>query len=258
MSGGPARDAAGDESLGPRGALAHGREGGLDRGWWCAGAPSVRPGRRRRRVGPRGPSPASRSPSALALMGGSVAGEEALEGLLGGLAGGRRQDSPGGRVSLCPAGTSEAPQAHRPSCGTSSADGPSRKDLRPARIRGRPEAQCAVADGQAGSERQAPLLEIAQHIEPGLGGFAHAIGEQQSVRGFVDVATQAVGMAIRWEGEGVDEKAYDATSGGLYRRRGSALLPPHRGRDPGWAMPPRPASASPGSRRSASPTWSPR
>ena len=45
--------------------------------------------------------------------------------------------------------------------------------------------------------------------------FVIATGEQYSVRDFVNVAAEELGMKIRWEGEGVDEKGYwiDATNG---------------------------------------------
>jgi len=38
--------------------------------------------------------------------------------------------------------------------------------------------------------------------------FAIATGEQHSVRDFVDAAAKELGMEIRWEGEGVEEKGY--------------------------------------------------
>ena len=40
--------------------------------------------------------------------------------------------------------------------------------------------------------------------------FVIATGEQYSVRDFVDAAARELGMDIRWEGQGVDEKGYDA------------------------------------------------
>ncbi|MQM29856.1 MAG: GDP-mannose 4,6-dehydratase [Candidatus Accumulibacter phosphatis] len=40
--------------------------------------------------------------------------------------------------------------------------------------------------------------------------FVIATGVQYSVRDFVDAAAIELGMVIRWEGEGVDEKGYDA------------------------------------------------
>ncbi len=43
--------------------------------------------------------------------------------------------------------------------------------------------------------------------------FVIATGEQHSVREFVEVAAREVGMGIRWEGKGVDEKGYDIDSG---------------------------------------------
>ncbi|RMD78947.1 MAG: GDP-mannose 4,6-dehydratase [Gammaproteobacteria bacterium] len=39
--------------------------------------------------------------------------------------------------------------------------------------------------------------------------YVIATGEQHSVREFVETAAEALGMRIRWEGEGVEEKGYD-------------------------------------------------
>jgi GDPmannose 4,6-dehydratase len=39
--------------------------------------------------------------------------------------------------------------------------------------------------------------------------FVIATGEQHSVREFVELAAKEVGIQIRWEGEGVEEKGYD-------------------------------------------------
>jgi GDPmannose 4,6-dehydratase len=41
--------------------------------------------------------------------------------------------------------------------------------------------------------------------------FVIATGEQYSVRDFVNAAARELGMEIRWEGQGVDEKGYDAS-----------------------------------------------
>ena len=41
--------------------------------------------------------------------------------------------------------------------------------------------------------------------------FVIATGQQFSVRQFVDAAASELGMSIRWDGEGVDEKGYDKT-----------------------------------------------
>jgi GDPmannose 4,6-dehydratase len=43
--------------------------------------------------------------------------------------------------------------------------------------------------------------------------FVIATGEQHSVREFVDIAAREIGIAIRWEGKGVDEKGFDANTG---------------------------------------------
>ena len=40
--------------------------------------------------------------------------------------------------------------------------------------------------------------------------FVIASGEQHSVREFVDAAAAVLGLGVRWEGQGVDEKGYDA------------------------------------------------
>jgi GDPmannose 4,6-dehydratase len=41
--------------------------------------------------------------------------------------------------------------------------------------------------------------------------YVIATGVQYSVRDFVDAAARELGMQVRWEGHGVDEKGYDAT-----------------------------------------------
>jgi len=40
--------------------------------------------------------------------------------------------------------------------------------------------------------------------------FVIATGVQYSVRDFVDAAAEEMGIKVRWEGSGVDEKGYDA------------------------------------------------
>jgi GDPmannose 4,6-dehydratase len=42
--------------------------------------------------------------------------------------------------------------------------------------------------------------------------FVIATGEQYSVRHFVELAAKEIGINIRWEGSGVDEKGYDAAT----------------------------------------------
>jgi GDPmannose 4,6-dehydratase len=42
--------------------------------------------------------------------------------------------------------------------------------------------------------------------------FVIATGEQHSVREFVSIAAQQLDITMRWEGQGIDEKAYDANS----------------------------------------------
>lgn len=43
--------------------------------------------------------------------------------------------------------------------------------------------------------------------------FVIATGEQHSVREFVDLTAQELGISLNWEGNGVDEKAYDTKTG---------------------------------------------
>ena len=52
---------------------------------------------------------------------------------------------------------------------------------------------------------------ILQHDTPE--DFVIATGEQHTVRDFTEKAFAANGIAIRWEGEGINEKGYDAETG---------------------------------------------
>ena len=54
---------------------------------------------------------------------------------------------------------------------------------------------------------------ILQHETPE--DFVIATGEQHTVRDFTERAFAANGMTIRWEGEGIEEKGYDAETGKL-------------------------------------------
>jgi len=54
---------------------------------------------------------------------------------------------------------------------------------------------------------------MLQHHTPE--DFVIATGEQHTVRDFTEKAFAANGMVIRWEGQGVDEKGYDAETGKL-------------------------------------------
>ncbi|SDZ74065.1 GDPmannose 4,6-dehydratase [Lachnospiraceae bacterium NK3A20] len=54
---------------------------------------------------------------------------------------------------------------------------------------------------------------ILQQDEPD--DFVIASGEQHTVQDFTDRAFRANGIELRWEGEGVDKKAYDAATGKL-------------------------------------------
>ena len=52
---------------------------------------------------------------------------------------------------------------------------------------------------------------MLQHDQPE--DFVIATGEQHTVRDFVEKAFAANGIAIRWEGKGLEEKGYDAATG---------------------------------------------
>ena len=43
--------------------------------------------------------------------------------------------------------------------------------------------------------------------------YVIATGEQHSVRDFVDIAASEIGIAIKWEGQGVNEKGINAANG---------------------------------------------
>ena len=78
--------------------------------------------------------------------------------------------------------------------------------------------------------------------------FVIATGEQYSVRDFVNVAARELGMAIRWEGSGVEEKGYWLSPSPMakgrpergragHRSRRPPLLPSHRSRNPAGRCP---------------------
>jgi GDPmannose 4,6-dehydratase len=43
--------------------------------------------------------------------------------------------------------------------------------------------------------------------------YVIATGEQHAVREFVEIAAREVGITIRWQGKGIEEKGFDAESG---------------------------------------------
>lgn len=47
------------------------------------------------------------------------------------------------------------------------------------------------------------------------GDYVLATNETYTVRQFVEAAFEELGITVRWEGEGVDEKGYDANTGKL-------------------------------------------
>lgn len=57
------------------------------------------------------------------------------------------------------------------------------------------------------------MWRILQHEVPD--DFVLATGETHTVRSFVDAAFKETGVTIRWDGQGVDEKGYDAETGKL-------------------------------------------
>lgn len=57
------------------------------------------------------------------------------------------------------------------------------------------------------------MYRIMQHSV--ADDFVLATGETYTVRHFVDLAFESAGIKVRWEGEGVDEKGYNALNGKL-------------------------------------------
>ena len=55
------------------------------------------------------------------------------------------------------------------------------------------------------------MWKILQHDQPD--DFVVATGETHTVKEFVELSFQHVGIEIDWEGEGVDEKGFDKQSG---------------------------------------------
>ena len=84
--------------------------------------------------------------------------------------------------------------------------------------------------------------------------YVIATGEQHSVRDFVELSAEFLDMPLRWEGIGVDEKAYDAEWQRCRLRR-SALLPSDRSRNACWAILPRRAANWDGTPRFTSRSW---
>jgi hypothetical protein len=62
--------------------------------------------------------------------------------------------------------------------------------------------------------------------------FCIATGVQYSVRQFLEVACCELGLEVRWEGKGVDEKGVEVTTGKVIVAVDPRLLPSGRGGDP--------------------------
>ena len=86
--------------------------------------------------------------------------------------------------------------------------------------------------------------------------FVIATGVQYSVRDFVNAAAKELGMTIRWEGTGVDEKGFDAHNKCIVAVDSRYFLLPKS--KPCSAMPPRRAKNSAGHRVLPSTNWCPR
>lgn len=56
--------------------------------------------------------------------------------------------------------------------------------------------------------------------------FVIATGVQYSVREFVELAAQELGITLRWEGKGVDERGYDVATGACIVAVDHALFSP--------------------------------
>ena len=59
----------------------------------------------------------------------------------------------------------------------------------------------------------AAMVAMAARAEPG--DYVLATGAAHSVRAFIEAAFQCVGVSLAWRGEGMDEEAYDLSSGRL-------------------------------------------
>lgn len=57
------------------------------------------------------------------------------------------------------------------------------------------------------------MWKMLQHDSPD--DYVLATGETNTIRRFVELAFDYIGIKIKWEGKGVDEKGYDATTGRL-------------------------------------------
>lgn len=57
------------------------------------------------------------------------------------------------------------------------------------------------------------MWKMLQHDTPD--DYVLATGETNTIRRFVELAFDYIGIKIKWEGKGVDEKGYDATTGRL-------------------------------------------
>jgi GDPmannose 4,6-dehydratase len=68
------------------------------------------------------------------------------------------------------------------------------------------------------------MYRIMKHDTPD--DFVLATGETYTVRHFVDLAFEAAGIKVRWEGEGVNEKGYNALNGKLIVEVSSKLFRP--------------------------------
>ncbi|MPN40971.1 GDP-mannose 4,6-dehydratase [bioreactor metagenome] len=68
------------------------------------------------------------------------------------------------------------------------------------------------------------MWRILQHKEPD--DFVIATGKQYSVRDFCTLAFRNVGIELRWEGEGVEEKGIDVAFGRILVEVSSKLFRP--------------------------------
>ena len=73
---------------------------------------------------------------------------------------------------------------------------------------------------------------ILQQDEPD--DFVIATGVQNTVREFTELAFKHVGIELRWEGQGMEEKGYDKATGKMPGLRESSVVPtPRRGQSLG-------------------------
>ena len=177
FEGQPEEGGARHAVLGPAGAVAHGGEGRLD----GVGGAQVHPV-----LGGEGVRGQQGLAVLLQLRGGlrvigPLAREEALEGAHGVLAVGRHPNGLEIPLGLALQRRRQGREHIAHLVESTALVNRRGVDL----LKGRPEPQCAIAHGQARPDLKAPLLQVAQHVEPGFGGLTQPIADGDPLLGTV-------------------------------------------------------------------------